>query len=78
MLPDLILRWSDVHPATRVHSPEIGVIEAMPDSGRTGEHRPDGFALVLGAAQRSGSMPPLRHIQDFPSAVRHLLGVHST
>lgn len=76
-LPDFILRWSDAYPATRVRSPELGVIEAMPETGRTGEHRPEGFALVLGAARRNGSIPPLAHNQDFPSAVRHLLGVRA-
>jgi predicted AlkP superfamily phosphohydrolase/phosphomutase len=75
-LPDFILRWSDAYPATRVHSPEFGVIEAMPETGRTGEHRPEGFALVLGAGQHA--LPPLGHNRDFPGVVRHLLGVRAT
>jgi predicted AlkP superfamily phosphohydrolase/phosphomutase len=76
-LPDLILRWNDAYPATRVRSPEVGVIEAVPETGRTGEHRPEGFALVLGAALREGSIPPLRHNQDFPAVVRQLLDVRA-
>jgi predicted AlkP superfamily phosphohydrolase/phosphomutase len=74
-LPDFILRWSDQYPTTQVHSPGLGVIEAMPETGRTGEHRPEGFAIVLGPAMRDGGLPPLAHNQDFPRFVSHLLGV---
>jgi len=74
-LPDFILRWSDQYPTTQAHSPELGTIEAMPETGRTGEHRPEGFAVVLGAALQSGDLPPLGHNQDFPRFVSQLLGV---
>ena len=75
LLPDLILRWSDHVPSARVHSPELGTIDALPDTGRTGEHRAEGFAIVLGPATRGGERPPLAHNQDFPRFVSHLLGV---
>jgi len=75
LLPDMILRWTDEYPATSARSPALGTIHAAPDSGRTGEHRPGGFALVLGAAAKSGGLPPLAHNADFPGFVAHLLGV---
>ncbi|MET0153656.1 MAG: alkaline phosphatase family protein [Candidatus Binatia bacterium] len=75
LLPDLILRWTDEYPVTTVHSAALGTIQAAPDSGRTGEHRPDGFAVVLGAGAAKGEFPPLAHNADFPRFVAHLLGV---
>ena len=77
LLPDFILRWTEEYPVTEVGSPELGVIRATPDSGRTGEHRPDGFALVLGRGVKEGGLPPLAHNRDFPRFVSHLLGVRT-
>jgi predicted AlkP superfamily phosphohydrolase/phosphomutase len=76
ILPDFILRWTDEYPATEVHSPGLGLIRATPDKGRTGEHRPNGFALVLGPALKEDSLPPLTHNSEFARFVSHLLGVH--
>lgn len=77
LLPDLLLRWTDEYPVSEVRSPELGLIQAGPDSGRTGEHRPDGFALVLGRRAKEGGLPPLLHNSDFPRFVSHLLGVRA-
>jgi predicted AlkP superfamily phosphohydrolase/phosphomutase len=77
LLPDLILRWTNEYPAHEVRSAELGVIRATPDSGRTGEHRPDGFALVLGRAVKNGGLPPLAHNRGFRRFVSDLLGVRT-
>jgi predicted AlkP superfamily phosphohydrolase/phosphomutase len=77
LLPDFILRWTDQYPATAVHSPELGLIRATPDTGRTGEHRPDGFAFVLGPALKEGRLPPLSHNSEFARFVSHLLDVRT-
>jgi predicted AlkP superfamily phosphohydrolase/phosphomutase len=77
LLPDLILRWTDEYPVTEVRSPELGLIKGAPDSGRTGEHRANGFALVLGRGVKNGGLPPLAHGRDFPRFVSHLLGVRT-
>jgi predicted AlkP superfamily phosphohydrolase/phosphomutase len=74
LLPDLILRWADQYPATRVESPTLGTLVAEPELGRTGEHRTRGFAVVRGPGLAAG-LPPLNHNQDFPAFVRHLVGV---
>jgi predicted AlkP superfamily phosphohydrolase/phosphomutase len=75
LLPDLILRWTDEYPAAEVRSPELGLIRAAPDSGRTGEHRPEGFALLSGRGLKEGRLPPLAQNGDFPNFVSQLLGV---
>jgi predicted AlkP superfamily phosphohydrolase/phosphomutase len=75
LLPDLQLEWATEYPVSEVRSPELGLIQAGPDRGRTGEHRPDGFALVLGRKAKEGGLPPLAHNSDFPRFVSHLLGV---
>jgi predicted AlkP superfamily phosphohydrolase/phosphomutase len=75
LLPDFILRWTDHYPVSAVHSPALGLIQATPDTGRTGEHRPDGFAFILGPALKKGGLPPLSHNSEFPRFVSHLLGV---
>jgi len=75
LLPDLILRWSDQYPTTQVRSPSLGTIEATPETGRTGEHRPEGFAIVLGPALQQTDLPRLAHNQDVAAFAKHLLGV---
>jgi predicted AlkP superfamily phosphohydrolase/phosphomutase len=75
LLPDLIVRWTDEYPATTVSSPALGMVVGAPDSGRTGEHRPGGFAVVLGARAAEGGLPPLAHNADFPRFVAHLFDV---
>jgi predicted AlkP superfamily phosphohydrolase/phosphomutase len=75
LLPDLLVRWTDEYPVSEVHSPSLGTIRAGPDSGRTGEHRPGGFAVVLGDKVKEDGLPPLAHNSDFPRFVSHLLGV---
>jgi predicted AlkP superfamily phosphohydrolase/phosphomutase len=47
-LPDLVVRWSGAPPASRARSDLIGTIDAGLATGRGGNHRPDGFAAVLG------------------------------
>jgi predicted AlkP superfamily phosphohydrolase/phosphomutase len=75
LMPDLIVRWADQYPRERLRSPELGILDAMPESGRTGEHRTQGFAIVLGAALRRDGLPPLAHNQDLRRFASHLLGV---
>lgn len=75
LLPDFILRWTDHPPASRVQSEILGELVVAPDRGRTGEHRPEGFALVVGPGARAGPLPPLAHNRDFPGFVTHLLNL---
>ncbi len=72
LLPDLIVRWAEQDPATEIHSEELGGLHGEPETGRGGEHRAEGFAVVLGPER--GALPPLAHNGDFAGFVRHLLG----
>jgi predicted AlkP superfamily phosphohydrolase/phosphomutase len=73
LMPDLIIRWAHRHRATRIYSEELGEIAAEPETGRTGEHDTNGFALLLGHNGKTGRLPPLSHNTHFPAFVRHLL-----
>lgn len=54
LLPDLVIRWEGAPSARRVVSDHLGVIEAEPRTGRSGNHRPDAFSVFLPAAGSSG------------------------
>jgi predicted AlkP superfamily phosphohydrolase/phosphomutase len=69
-LPDMIVLWDEVLPTTEIRSDELGRFHGRLTTGRTGDHRPDGFAVVLGSPPGT---PPLDHIVDFAGFVRSLL-----
>jgi len=72
-LPDAVVVWADRAPATRVQSDEFGGVDLQPSSGRSGNHRPDGFALVLDPhGARDGHAGPA-DIVDFAPMVSRLL-----
>jgi hypothetical protein len=73
LLPDFVVRWEDLRQATRIHSDAYGEFSAEPDTGRCGEHRSRGFAVLLGP-RKDDNLPPLAHGKDFPRFVRALLG----
>jgi hypothetical protein len=63
-LPDAIVRWSGRAPVSRVRSDGLGEIRGEVGTGRGGNHRFEGFCVVVdsrpGAADQSGP----RHIKD--------------
>ena len=69
-LPDLIVLWDDVLPTTEIRSDGLGRFRGRLTTGRTGDHRPGGFAVVLGSPPGA---PPIEHVADFASFVRSLL-----
>src|SRR5207245_10245960 len=44
--PDLVVTWSGNPPASRVESGRIGTVTAERATGRSGNHRRDGFCVV--------------------------------
>jgi len=58
LLPDLIVTWSGLEPASRAES-TLGTLVAEMDTGRGGNHRGVGFQIVLrpGAEQRAADQP---------------------
>jgi predicted AlkP superfamily phosphohydrolase/phosphomutase len=73
LLPDLIIRWAHRRRATTIYSDQLGEIVAEPESGRTGEHRTNGFAVLLDQNGSIDRLPPLSHNTHFPGFVQHLL-----
>jgi len=47
-LPDIAVVWNPNSPINALSSQAIGTISGRPPEGRTGNHRPDGFALFRG------------------------------
>lgn len=46
-LPDAVISWTGGSPASRIHLDLLGTIEAEAGTGRTGNHHPDGFSIVV-------------------------------
>jgi hypothetical protein len=72
LLPDLVVRWEKLRQATQLRSDSYGAFSAEPDTGRCGEHRSRGFAVLLGP-RRHEALPPLANGKDSPVFVRALL-----
>lgn len=70
-LPDLIVTWEAGIPAATVRSSALGTLSAQRDTGRSGNHRHQGFALILDS-QGSG-WPPLAGICDLAPAIAQWL-----
>jgi len=72
-LPDVILRWKKVPEVSAVHSDIIGNLLTDRATGRGGNHRPEGFCIVLGDGFCSESEKPV-HIADLaPMLLKKLL-----
>ena len=53
VLPDAVVTWSGLIPISRIYSDRIGSLAAEPSTGRAGNHRLDGFCVIVeGAGQR--------------------------
>jgi hypothetical protein len=61
-----------------IYSAELGQIQAEPETGRTGEHASNGFAVLLNHGGAVEQLPPLTHNTDFPAFVRNLLSLPAT
>jgi len=74
LLPDAIVTWSGLAPASRVYSDKLGALTTEPGTGRAGNHRPDGFCVIVeGGKGRARRVPPPRHISELGAFVRALL-----
>ncbi len=72
-LPDLIVTWRDIPPATTLVSDVLGTMNAEFQAGRTGLHRPDGFAVICGNVPESATNCPLSDIKDFSTFIESAL-----
>jgi predicted AlkP superfamily phosphohydrolase/phosphomutase len=77
-MPDLVVRWAD-RPATRlagVGSPKFGDIARRGGgSGRSGNHRPDAWALIVPGTARRRESTELPSLVDFAPTACSLLDV---
>ncbi len=73
-LPDLIVRWNGVPPADQVKS-SAGIIEGESGSGRGGNHRADGFQILLEPSSARGAEADAIPLTDFASMVLGRFGI---
>jgi hypothetical protein len=66
ILPDFVVTWTNSEPATHINSSRLGGLTAKLESGRSGNHRHEGFALIAGAGQEETTLnwPQVKHIVD--------------
>jgi predicted AlkP superfamily phosphohydrolase/phosphomutase len=71
-LPDLIVRWRESNPAEQVRIDQLGSINAQIDSGRSGNHRHEGFYIASGLAVSESQVDWMSatHIEDFAGIVK--------
>jgi predicted AlkP superfamily phosphohydrolase/phosphomutase len=75
LLPDLIITWNEKHLATAVESPALGSFIARLDTGRSGNHRHEGFMIVQNPNEECGELQSVSHIMDLaPILLRSFLG----
>jgi predicted AlkP superfamily phosphohydrolase/phosphomutase len=69
-LPDMVVTWNDLKPAKHIYSDQLGSFHAELGSGRGGNHKPDGFAVVLGEGSNAINPHPLKDIIDLSCFVK--------
>ena len=68
-LPDMVVMWSGAAPVSRVESDRIGPVAALPSTGRSGNHRRDGFCVL----SLPPGLPELSEGRDLARLVRGAL-----
>ena len=72
-LPDMVITWNDLKPAKHIYSDQLGTFHAELGSGRGGNHKPDGFAVMLGDGSNTINLTPLKDILDLSCFVKKFL-----
>lgn len=75
LLPDLVILWNDVLPATEIRSERLGRLFGKLTTGRIGEHQPIGFLTCAGDRSRLEQAPAVAHNVDYAQFIRSLMGV---
>lgn len=74
LLPDAVILWDRCPPATQVEGPGIGRLSGRLTTGRTGDHRPEGFAVLTGPSQGRDGITAPTDVADLAGLSRSLLG----
>ena len=72
-LPDMVATWTDIQPALRIDSEAFGSLTVTLATGRPGNHRPDGFCVVLGPGSQQAGEMPAGDIRDLSQTVLRTL-----
>lgn len=68
-LPDAVVTWTGVHPASCIESDALGQLTAKLATGRGGNHHAEGFCIRLEPGVARGSSAPAGHILDLAPLV---------
>jgi predicted AlkP superfamily phosphohydrolase/phosphomutase len=68
-LPDLIVTWAVGRPVSRVESRLLGPVEASHATGRSGNHRPEGFCVVDVPGREPPALTDSRDLARFARGV---------
>lgn len=68
LLPDVILSWHVAPQARAIESPLLGAIHSDPGTGRSGNHRPEGFVAVVQQGLAPFDESRVDHIADLAGA----------
>ena len=75
LLPDLIVTWGEQSPVTTVDARELGCFKAKFATGRSGNHRHEGFAIVQKPDPSYTEWQSVGHIKDMAQVLlRSFLG----
>jgi hypothetical protein len=75
-LPDVIVSWTGVPTVSKIHSPDLGTIDAELPTGRSGNHHPEGFPLVVEPQGARGIVDKAGDILDVKPMVFERLFAH--
>ena len=73
-LPDAVVTWNGLPPLARIYSDALGEIASEPGTGRSGNHKAEGFCLIVDrSVPRGRTAPPPQHISELAGFVSALL-----
>jgi hypothetical protein len=75
-LPDVIVSWTGVPTVSKIHSPDLGTIDAELPTGRSGNHHPEGFSIVVEPQGARGIVDKAGDILDVKPMVFSRLFAH--
>jgi hypothetical protein len=70
-LPDVVVTWAGGPPVSRIESEVLGPVTARHSTGRSGNHRRDGFCVVSVPGREP---PPLTDIRDLVRVALEVVG----
>ena len=63
-LPDLFVTWRENESSSRARSDRLGLLPPEPQTGRSGNHTANGFAVIVSPARDLTTLPPLNSVTD--------------